>query len=210
MIVAQGGVTGGRSLYVKGGKPKYCYNFFGLERYYVEGTEAIPPGQHQVRMEFTYDGGGVGKGGTVTLYIDGVAGRQRTHRADRGRSCSPPTRPATSATSSARRSRTDYGVNASSPARSNWVEIDLGLDDHNHMIKPEDRVSVAMGDPVRASRCAGRTTRLPACSFASRGVVMSMRLPLPRRRSSASGPVVPRRRSPRRPSGPSRSRTTGC
>ena len=44
VIVAQGGVTGGLSLYVKDGKPKYCYNFFGLERYYVEGTEAIPPG----------------------------------------------------------------------------------------------------------------------------------------------------------------------
>ena len=73
MIVAQGGVTGGHSLYVKDGKPKYCYNFFGLERYYVEGTKAVPPGEHQVRMEFAYDGGGLGKGGTATLYIDGVA-----------------------------------------------------------------------------------------------------------------------------------------
>ena len=84
VILAQGGVTGGHSLYVKGGKPKYCYNFFGLERYYVEGTKKIPPGKHQVRMEFAYDGGGVGKGGPATLYIDGVAVGQRTHRADRG------------------------------------------------------------------------------------------------------------------------------
>jgi len=26
---------------------------------------------HQVRMEFAYDGGGLAKGGIVTLYIDG-------------------------------------------------------------------------------------------------------------------------------------------
>ena len=73
MIVAQGGVTGGLSLYAKGGKPRYRYNFFGLERYYVKGTRAIPPGDHQVRLEFAYDGGGLGKGGTATIYIDGEA-----------------------------------------------------------------------------------------------------------------------------------------
>jgi arylsulfatase len=38
VIVAQGGVTGGHSLYVKDGKPKYVYNFFGLERYCAEGN----------------------------------------------------------------------------------------------------------------------------------------------------------------------------
>ena len=31
----------------------------------------MPPGEHQLRMEFTYDGGGLGKGGDVTLYVDG-------------------------------------------------------------------------------------------------------------------------------------------
>ena len=73
VIAAQGGVSGGLSLYVKDGKPRYCYNFFGLERYYVHGTQAIPPGTHQVRLEFAYDGGGLGKGGTATLYLDGEA-----------------------------------------------------------------------------------------------------------------------------------------
>ncbi len=33
--------------------------------------DPIPAGEHQVRMEFTYDGGGLGKGGDVTLYVDG-------------------------------------------------------------------------------------------------------------------------------------------
>ena len=83
MIVAQGGVTGGWSLYTKDAKPKYCYNFYGLERYYVEGTQAIPSGTHQVRMEFAYDGDGIGKGGTVTLYLDGqpIGGGRRADRA---------------------------------------------------------------------------------------------------------------------------------
>ena len=71
VIVAQGGAFGGWSLYAKDGKPKYCYNFAGLQRFYVEGDTAIPAGEHQVRMEFAYDGGGLGKGGTVTLYLDG-------------------------------------------------------------------------------------------------------------------------------------------
>ena len=71
VIVAQGGAFAGWSLYAKDGKPKYCYNLFGLQRFHVEGDTEIPPGTHQVRMEFAYDGGGLGKGGTVSLYVDG-------------------------------------------------------------------------------------------------------------------------------------------
>ena len=37
VIIAQGGLTGGWSLYARDGKLKYCYNFYGLERYTVEG-----------------------------------------------------------------------------------------------------------------------------------------------------------------------------
>src|SRR5882757_6928260 len=62
VITAMGGTTGGWSLYAKSGKPKYCYNFFGLQRTYVEGTTDIPSGKHQIRMEFAYDGGGIAKG----------------------------------------------------------------------------------------------------------------------------------------------------
>ena len=54
VIIAQGGRTGGWSLYAVGGKPKYCYNFYGLHRYYVEGESAIPPGQHQVRKVYLH------------------------------------------------------------------------------------------------------------------------------------------------------------
>ena len=73
VIVTQGGGVGGWSLYAHEGRLKYCYNFFGIEYYFVTADEPIPAGEHQVRMEFKYDGGGLGKGGDVTLYYDGKA-----------------------------------------------------------------------------------------------------------------------------------------
>jgi arylsulfatase len=71
VIVAQGGNIGGWSLYAKGGKLKYCYNLLGIDYFYAESASAMPAGDHQVRMEFAYAGGGLGKGGTVSLYVDG-------------------------------------------------------------------------------------------------------------------------------------------
>jgi hypothetical protein len=71
VIIAQGANIGGWSLYAKGGKLKYCYNVAGVHYFYVEATRALPAGEHQVRMEFAYAGGGLGKGGQVTLYVDG-------------------------------------------------------------------------------------------------------------------------------------------
>ena len=71
VIVAQGGNIGGWSLYAKGGKLKYCYNLLGIHQFYAESSGPLPPGQHQVRMEFAYAGGGLGKGGTASLFVDG-------------------------------------------------------------------------------------------------------------------------------------------
>jgi arylsulfatase len=71
VIISQGANIGGWSLYAKGGKLKYCYNWGGLKHFFVEADSPIPPGEHQVRMEFAYAGGGPGKGGKVTLYTDG-------------------------------------------------------------------------------------------------------------------------------------------
>src|SRR6202035_3880258 len=71
VIIAQGANIGGWSLYAKNGKLKYCYNVAGVKHFYVEAAEAVPAGEHQVRMEFAYAGGGLGKGGRVTLYVDG-------------------------------------------------------------------------------------------------------------------------------------------
>jgi arylsulfatase len=71
VIVAQGGNIGGWSLYAKGGKLKYCYNLLGIYQFYAESGSVLPAGEHQVRMEFAYAGGGLGKGGAVSLYVDG-------------------------------------------------------------------------------------------------------------------------------------------
>lgn len=71
VIIAQGGNIGGWSLYAQDGKLKYCYNLLGIQYFYVEADSPLPVGAHQVRMEFTYDGGGLGKGGTASLFVDG-------------------------------------------------------------------------------------------------------------------------------------------
>ena len=71
MLVAQGGAYAGWSLYLHEGRPAYCYNFFGLQRFKIHGEQPVPAGEHQIRMEFAYDGGGLGNGGDVTLYVDG-------------------------------------------------------------------------------------------------------------------------------------------
>jgi arylsulfatase len=146
VIIAQGGAFAGWSLYTKDGRPKYCYNLLGLQRFTVEGDAAIPPGTHQVRMEFAYDGGGLAKGGDVTLYVDGTqVGEGRVaatvpmifsgdETADVGRDTASPV-------------SDDYNAESSVfTGTVNWVQIDLGEDaeDADHLITAEERFQVAM------------------------------------------------------------------
>jgi arylsulfatase len=70
-ILSQGGRFGGWSLYVKDGKPAYTYNFLGLSHYTVTAPQALPSGHVTVTLDFAYDGGGAGKGGKATLYVNG-------------------------------------------------------------------------------------------------------------------------------------------
>ena len=70
VIFTQGNRFGGFVLYVKDGVPNYCYNWFGMHRYYARGTKPLEYGKNQVRMEFQYDGGGLGKGGVATLFVN--------------------------------------------------------------------------------------------------------------------------------------------
>ena len=146
VIVAQGGLTGGWGLYAKGGKPKYCYNFYGVERYYVEGATKIPAGTHEVRMEFAYDGGGLAKGGTVTLYVDGKkCGEGRVEKTEpmifsADETCDVGFGAGSPVTY-------DYGIRDNEfTGEVNWVEIDIGKDSVNldHLITAEDRLRVAM------------------------------------------------------------------
>jgi len=71
VILAQAGRFGGWSLYLKDGKPTYTYNWLGLKQYTVAAKQALPAGKATIRYEFVYDGGGVGKGGTGTLSVNG-------------------------------------------------------------------------------------------------------------------------------------------
>jgi arylsulfatase len=71
VILAQGGRFGGWSLYMKDGKPAYTYNFLGLDRYTIAAKKKIPAGPATVALDFEYDGGGLGKGGTATLSVNG-------------------------------------------------------------------------------------------------------------------------------------------
>jgi arylsulfatase len=70
-LLAQAGRFGGWSLYVKDGKPTYTYNWLGLRRYSVASPQALSPGKATIRFEFAYDGGGMGKGGKGTLFVNG-------------------------------------------------------------------------------------------------------------------------------------------
>ncbi len=69
-IIAQGGRFGGWSLYVKNGVPAYEYNFLGLQQSSIVGTKALPAGRSKIRFDFAYDGGGPGKGGKGTLFVN--------------------------------------------------------------------------------------------------------------------------------------------
>ena len=71
VILAQAGRFGGWSLYLKSGKPTYTYNFLGLKRFTIAANQPVPAGKATIRFEFAYDGGGLGKGGTGTLFVNG-------------------------------------------------------------------------------------------------------------------------------------------
>jgi len=70
VIVCQGGRFGGLSLYMKGGKPAFTYNYLGLESTDIIAAEALKPGNYKVVYDFKYDGGGIGKGGVGTISVN--------------------------------------------------------------------------------------------------------------------------------------------
>jgi arylsulfatase A-like enzyme len=72
MIVTHGGLEGGYGLYLRDGRPTFVYNFLSRDRPTVAADEPLSPGRHRLVVSFDYDGGGMGKGGTVTLAADGA------------------------------------------------------------------------------------------------------------------------------------------
>ncbi len=144
VIIAQGGAFNGWSLYAKDGKLKYCYNLLGIRRFYAESPKVIPAGQHQVRMEFKYDGGGLAKGGSASLYLDGSkVGEGRVDITVPMAFSADETCDVGKGTGSAVSPDYDPKDNEFS-GEVNWVQIDLEKDSHDHLISPEERFKVAM------------------------------------------------------------------
>lgn len=147
VIVSQGANIGGWSLYAKDGKLKYCYNVVGVNHYFVESEHALTPGNHQIRMEFAYAGGGLGKGGKVTLYVDGKpegsGNIPMTHAivfstddgCDVGEDSGAPVSP-------------DYGP-VGNGFNGNVRGVLLSIDDDpknaDHLVNPEDAVKAILG-----------------------------------------------------------------
>ena len=144
VIAAIGGSIGGWSLYAHEGRLKHCYNFFGIKRFFAESAEPIPAGTHQVRMEFAYDGGGLAKGGDVSLFVDGEKdGEGRVEHTVPMLFSADETCDVGKETGSA--VSPDYGPTGNEfNGQVNWVQIDLEKDDNDHLISPDERFRVAM------------------------------------------------------------------
>ena len=144
VLIAQGGAFGGWALYAHKGHAKFAYNVLGIQLFEVEATESIPTGNHQVRMEFAYDGGGLAKGGDVTLFYDGQAvGNGRVEI----------TQPMVFSADETTDIGDDFGMQVSpdysaTTARFNGtiglIQIDVGDDSHDHLVDAEELIRVAM------------------------------------------------------------------
>jgi arylsulfatase len=143
-LIAQGGRFGGWGVLIQDSKAVFVYNVLGIQEFVTTADSALTAGKHQVRMEFAYDGGGLAKGGDVTLYYDGTAvGTGRVG--------------ATHPMIFSGDETTDVGYESGTPVLSNytvadakftgkiqWVQIDVGVDDHDHFIDPGERFRIAM------------------------------------------------------------------
>jgi len=144
VVIAQGGAFAGWSVYLLDGKLTYCHNMLGMMRFKIGADDPVPAGTHQVRMELAYDGGGLAKGGDVTLFVDGKqVGDGRVE--------------ATVPMMYSADETCDVGADTASPVSDDytadnsrftgkiaWVQLDIGDDDHDHLISPEERWQVAM------------------------------------------------------------------
>ena len=116
----------------------------GIHEFATVATEPIPEGKHQVRMEFAYDGGGLGKGGNVTLYYD-------------GRSVGSGRVPMTQPMVFSMDETTDIGHDSGTPVSAGLQRpreqvhrqdplgpARRGVDDNDLFISPEERLRIAM------------------------------------------------------------------
>ena len=135
------------SLYARNGKLKYCYNLAGVQHFFVESKDPLSAGPRQVRMEFAYSGGGLGKGGKVRLFVDGQPAGDgeipmtqamifsADDGADVGEDSGAPVSP-------------DYGaVGNAFNGEVKGVLLSIKDDPNNadHLVNPEDAIRAALG-----------------------------------------------------------------
>ncbi|PUB24497.1 arylsulfatase [Promicromonospora sp. AC04] len=144
VLIAQGGRFGGWSVHTTGGRLTFTYNVLGISQYDAVAEVPVPPGKHQLRVEFAYDGGGLGKGGDVTLFHDGT---------DVGHGRVEATQPLVFSADETTDVGYQSGTTVSSAysattsrftGRIGWVQLDVGKDDHDHFISPDEQLRVAM------------------------------------------------------------------
>jgi arylsulfatase len=126
------------------GAARFLYNLFGINVFVTDATKPLAPGEHQVRAEFAYAGGGLAKGGTVSLFYDGEkVGEGKiavtepmafsaTEGLEIGRELGTPVTP--------RRKTGDTVFNG----EIKWVELEVGDDDHSHLVHPDDFMHMLM------------------------------------------------------------------
>jgi arylsulfatase len=144
VIIAQGGRFGGWSFHVVGGLARFTYNVLGIQTFAITAGDPIPAGKHQVRAEFAYDGGGLGKGGTVTLFHDG-----QEVGSGRVEATQPMIFSADETTDVGYESGTavsdEYTLSSSRfTGKIHWVRLDVGEDDHTHLIDPDEQLRIAI------------------------------------------------------------------
>lgn len=144
VIIAQGGTYGGWSCYLTDGKPAFAYNLGGIKTDYVRSETVLAAGEHELVAHFAYDGGGLGKGGTVTI-ADGTntlaEGRvERTlpyffsmdETVDIGEDLASPV-------------SGDYGATGNAfTGKITSIRLDAGEDGHDHLIESEHLMKIAM------------------------------------------------------------------
>jgi len=147
VLLSQGGAFGGWSLYLRSdGVPVYAYNLMGLALAKVAGSAPVAPGRRRIVMSFAYDGGGPGRGGAVTLSVDGeTVGEGRLERTvplvfsldetcDVGRDTGSPVSDDYTAANSA----------FTGTVHSVLIELADGEPDFNHLIDPQLRLATAL------------------------------------------------------------------
>lgn len=71
VLIAQAGRFGGWSLYLKDNQPMFTYNYLGMSSSKIASARKLPAGKVKLKFDFTYDGGGLGKGGSGIITVNG-------------------------------------------------------------------------------------------------------------------------------------------